>query len=77
MNSDKDALKRIFSVRLLQAMADAGLSQTALADKLEVDPPVISRWVCGRKLPSAASIARLSAALGVTADFLLGRGDKT
>ena len=51
-----------------------GLSQEALAERLGVSRQAVSRWETGTARPDAENLARLSQALGVTADALLRDG---
>lgn len=49
----------------------AGLSQEALAEKLDVSRQAISKWECGEAIPETTKLVSLAAALGVTVDWLL------
>ena len=51
-----------------------GFSQEALAERLGVSRQAVSRWETGTARPDAENLARLSQALGVTADALLRDG---
>lgn len=46
----------------------AGLSQEALAEKLDVSRQAISKWECGEAIPETTKLVSLAAALGVTVD---------
>jgi len=48
-----------------------GLSQEALAEKLNVSRQAVSRWESGTASPDASNILQLSKLFGVTADYLL------
>ena len=48
-----------------------GLSQEALAEKLEVSRQTVSNWENGRATPDAYKLKQLCEALGVSADELL------
>lgn len=48
-----------------------GLSQEALAERADLSPPYISHIERTAKKPSLTALIRLSAALGVTVDYLL------
>ena len=50
-----------------------GLSQSKLAAMAGVHPAEISHIECGRRLPSLATIIKLSDALAVNIDYLIGR----
>ena len=43
-----------------------GVSQTALAARLEVSQPVVSRWESGRCAPQPETVSRIASALGVS-----------
>jgi transcriptional regulator with XRE-family HTH domain len=49
------------------------LTQEALARKADVPTPSVSHFETGHRFPNAESLRRLADALGVSADFLLGR----
>jgi transcriptional regulator with XRE-family HTH domain len=61
--------------RLRKARDDSGLSQSELADRVKVQPPVISHFETGKRSPSVITLRRLADALGVSVDYLLGRTD--
>lgn len=50
---------------------DRGLTQRALADKIEVSPQAVSRWEKGEDIPSLSRYVALSKALGVSVTELL------
>lgn len=50
------------------------LTQAELAEKLNVTPQAVSRWEMGVSYPDIAMIPKISSALFVTADELLGIG---
>ena len=49
-----------------------GLSQKALADLCGVHQTAVSQWEKGRTTPDLDSLKKLAAALGVSAEVLLG-----
>lgn len=49
-----------------------GLSQRALAERLNVSFQAISKWESGRNYPDIETIVRLSRLFGVTLDELTG-----
>ena len=51
---------------------ERGLSQQKLADMIGVHQTAVSQWEKGRTDPDKQSLLRLSEALGVSADRLLG-----
>lgn len=70
---DKRDRALIFRARLGEAMADRGLTQSALARATGVDRSTISQLLqTDKRLPNAQLAADCAAALGVSADWLLG-----
>ena len=72
MSQSRDSSK-IFSERLRIARERAGLSQSDLAEKAGFQASAISHFETGRRSPSFENLRRLSDALGVTTDYLIGR----
>jgi transcriptional regulator with XRE-family HTH domain len=62
-----------FGERLAQARQQAGLSQEQLAEKLGTIQRVVAHWERRPVALRAEQLAALADALGVTADFLIGR----
>ena len=52
---------------------ESGMSQSALAKKLDVDQTAVSQWEKGDTKPRADKLLLLADALNVTVDELLGR----
>ncbi|THD84704.1 XRE family transcriptional regulator [Aliigemmobacter aestuarii] len=75
---DKRDRSRLFRERLAQAMAEAGSNQAALARRVGVDRSTISQLLGGEgaRMPNAQVVAECAAALGVSADWLLGLSDR-
>jgi len=67
-----------FRARLVQAMTSRGLSQSALARAVGVDRSTVSQLLGEDtlRLPNAQVAAECAAALGVSADWLLGLADR-
>ncbi len=64
----------VFGDRLLTARAKRRMSQAELAAKTRLPPAVISHFETGvRQFPSADSLVKLTDALQVSSDYLLGR----
>lgn len=63
--------------RLKQIRIENNLSQTELAKAINVDVSSISYWESGRYEPKATYIYKLSKALQVSADYLLGLEDES
>ncbi len=62
---DRTALARAVALRLVEYRADNGLSQTALARKLQMQQPAIARLEAGDHNPSVDTLVRLSQGLGI------------
>ncbi len=58
--------------RLQQARRAAGLSQEALAERLEVSRQAVSKWESGQAAPAADKLPELARALGTTVDARFG-----
>lgn len=70
---DKRDRATLFKLRLSQAMAERGLSQSGLARAVAADRSTISALLApGTRLPGAQLAADCAAALGVSCDWLLG-----
>ncbi|WP_343079713.1 helix-turn-helix domain-containing protein [Ostreiculturibacter nitratireducens] len=71
---DKRARAAQFRDRLSQAMADKGMTQSALSRAIAVDRSTISQLLSGQgaRLPNAQVVAECASALDVSADWLLG-----
>ena len=66
----------MFGARLRAARELRGLSQRELAEKLDMPPSSIAHFEGNRRKPSFENLLRLSTALEVTTDYLLGRTDE-
>lgn len=67
----------LFRARLVQAMAERGLTQAALARAAGVDRSTISALVGpGTRLPNAQLAADCAQAMGVSSDWLLGLSER-
>lgn len=76
MKTDKRLRAQIFRDRLNQAMQTAGATQSGLARGIGVDRSTISQLLRpGTRLPNAHVVAECAAALGVSADWLIGLSD--
>jgi ribosome-binding protein aMBF1 (putative translation factor) len=62
---ERTALARAVSLAVLRYRTDHGLSQTALANKLGMRQPQVSRLELGEHNPSMETLMRLSACLGL------------
>ena len=75
---DKRARALLFRNRLREALADRGVSQSALARRIGVDRSTVSQLLGGEgaRLPNAQVVGECAAALGISADWLLGLTDR-
>jgi len=63
----------IFSTRMKQAMFLKGIRQADLCARTGLDRAQVSSYINDKYRPNAESLGKLAAALGVTAEWLLGR----
>ncbi|WP_102226074.1 helix-turn-helix domain-containing protein [Acidimangrovimonas sediminis] len=75
---DKRDRSDLFRSRLAAAMAEKGMSQSALGRAVGVDRSTVSQLLSPSvaRLPNAQVAAECAAALGVSADWLLGLSDR-
>ena len=75
---DKRARADLFRTRLGEAIQDRATNQSALARSVGVDRSTISQLLKGQgaRLPNAHVVGECAAALGVSADWLLGLTDR-
>ena len=75
---DKRDRAEIFRSRLQAGMAQAGITQSALARQAQVDRSTLSQLIKddGARLPNGQLVAACAAVLGVSADWLLGLSDR-
>jgi ribosome-binding protein aMBF1 (putative translation factor) len=62
---ERTALARAVALRLVEYRAENGLSQSALARKLQMQQPAIARLEAGDHNPSMETLMRLSKGLGI------------
>ncbi len=76
--SDKRDRAALFRTRLAEAMRDRGTTQSALARRVGVDRSTLSQLLkgTGARLPNAQVVGECAAALGISADWLLGLTDR-
>lgn len=63
---------RIFPRRLRAAREERGLSQVELADQAGLQQSALSHYESGARRPSFTNLRRLSRALDVSTDYLIG-----
>ena len=66
-------IMKIFAERLLELRKEKGISQAALAEKLQVSYSVVCYWETDRSEPTAPNLVKIADYFGVTVDYLLGR----
>ena len=66
----------IFSERFKELRLISGLTQTDVAEILDVSCGIISLWENGLREPTARNILKAAEFFGVTCDYLLGASDK-
>ena len=76
--TDKRYRADLFRTRLADAMRDRAVNQSALSRRVGVDRSTISQLLKaqGARLPNAQVVGECAAALGVSADWLLGLTDR-
>ena len=76
--TDKRIRATLFRDRLNEAVRQRDLSQSALARRIGVDRSTVSQLLRGQgaRLPNAQVVGECAAALGVSADWLLGLTDR-
>lgn len=60
--------------KLVALRKEKGLTQIAVAEKLNVSRQAISRWESGMALPSTDNLKCLGALYGVPVDYLINEG---
>jgi transcriptional regulator with XRE-family HTH domain len=58
--------------KLYELRKQSGLSQEALAEKLDVSRQAVSKWECGESLPDTDNLITISKLYGVSLDELVG-----
>ena len=66
-----------FSQRLKKTLAERGMMQKELAEKIGVNEMAISRYIHGGRIVSVSILIDICKALDVSADYLLGLNEVT
>ena len=76
--ADKFGRAALFRSRLGQAIAEKGITQSALARSVGIDRSTLSQALSdtGARLPNAHVVSACAGALGVSCDWLLGLSDR-
>jgi len=69
--------KIIVKERILKERLSQGLSQVELSRRAKISPAALSQIEKGTRVPSTPVLYRISNALGVTLDFLVGSTDSS
>src|SRR5687768_14861217 len=56
--------------RLLKALAEAGLTQAQLAERIGRTQAAVSQWCSDEKTPTSANISLIAQTLGISRDWL-------
>ena len=64
-----------FGVNLKKARCEQGINQSTLAKMLNVSNGTVGNWESGTRKPDIDMLGNIADALGVSADYLIGRGD--
>ncbi len=64
---------KIFAERFKELRQDKKLSQSKVAELLDVSPSVVCYWETDRSEPTAPNLVKIADLFGVTLDYLLGR----
>ena len=65
----------IIRSRLMEAIRQSGLTQTELANKLNISQPSIGQYLSGRAMPALDTFANLCVVLDVDPAYILGLKD--
>lgn len=64
-----------FKDRLVETLAESGLSQNELAKRISMSQGVVNNYCTGKREPSLDVLVSICKELGVGADYLLGLTD--
>lgn len=71
--TDGKSLGKSWRERLAERMATLGLSQTRVAEEMNLNQSTINHWLSGRREPSLCTLEQLSAVLKMTpAELITG-----
>lgn len=62
--------------KINHAMRAKGMNQRQLAEKTYITQTTVSRYITGQRTPDANNLKDICLALDVSADWLLGLGEK-
>ena len=67
---------KILSRRLKMLSYEKGCTMKQIANSVGCPDSSVCRWLNGKRIPKADSIAKLAVYIDVSADYLLGLSDK-
>ena len=62
---------KLFAARMVKARSNVNMTQSFVAEKLEVTPQAVSAWERGEYAPDISKLKDLAKLYGVTLDWLL------
>ena len=68
----RSSKKVSFSTRLNALMTENHITKYALAKKINVGQPTVSRWFLNETIPETTTLIKLSEYFGVSVEYLLG-----
>ncbi len=66
---------RSFAIRVKELRNEKGITQKELAEAVQVNQSMITRWEKDECEPTASAIIKIADYFNVSADYLLGRND--
>lgn len=72
---EEASVKPLLGDRIAKLLRDRNMSQREFAEKIEMTDVSVSRYINNSRLPNANVVVRMSKALGISADELLGISD--
>lgn len=66
---------RSFAIRVKELRNEKGITQKELAEAVQVNQSMITRWEKDECEPTASAIIRIADYFNVSTDYLLGRKD--
>ncbi|MBQ1725959.1 MAG: helix-turn-helix transcriptional regulator, partial [Treponema sp.] len=65
----------IFSEKLVVLRKNKGMTQDALAEKLNVSRQAVAKWESGQAYPDISNLIQISDLMNVTVDYLVRDGE--
>lgn len=75
--TDSEQLKKTAAANISSLRKNAGLTQTAFAEKLNYSDKAVSKWERGESLPDIVTLKRIADMFSVTVDYILEEEHKT